>query len=276
MRRRLLLFAALLCLAAPSAAEAKPFVVGTGQHGGIAIDDAGTIYVGWQVNVYEPGDAVQFCVIPPRATRCGSSTTIPFPGQGFNRARVSVLLPAPGVVDVIEPRTTGADAFSFIARSTDGGRTFGAPVQLAGEQFTEGIQGPNGLVALAAGPTTTRAGLFQPNGSSAKSTGSELGPYLEGVFTDIASNGQDVLVAGSDASNTHAFRLPLGGDPNTPAGWIQQDPPPGSREPAVAGLPGGFAAMLEPSGAGKNLFVHAARGQRLVPAGARRAGRHQL
>ena len=257
----MLLFAALLCLAVPSAAEAKPFVVGTGQHGGIAMDDAGTIYVGWQINVYDPGDAVQFCVIPPKATRCGSQVTIPFPGQSFNRARVSVLLPAPGVVDVIEPRTTGADAHSFIARSTDGGRTFGAPVQLSAEYYEEAIQGPNGFVAAVAGPTTTRAGLFAPDGRSAKSTGSELGPYLEGTFTDVASNGQEVLVAGSDANVTHAFRLPAGGDPNNPAGWIQNDPARG-REPAVAGLPGGFAAMLEPSGSGKNLFV-----QRLEAAG---------
>ena len=79
MRR--LLLAALLSLAVPSVAEAKPFVVGTGQHGGIAIDDAGTIYVGWQINVYGPGDAVQFCVVPPKATACGSQVTIPFPAM---------------------------------------------------------------------------------------------------------------------------------------------------------------------------------------------------
>src|SRR3954453_3500153 len=102
--RRLLLVAALLSLALPTVAEAKPFVVGTGQNGGIAMDDAGTIYVGWQINVYEPGDAVQFCIVAPKQTRCASQITIPFPGQGFNRSRVSVLLPAPGVVDVIEPR----------------------------------------------------------------------------------------------------------------------------------------------------------------------------
>ena len=53
MRR--LLLAALLSLALPTVAEAKPFKVGTGQNAGIAIDDAGTIYVGWQVNVGDAG-----------------------------------------------------------------------------------------------------------------------------------------------------------------------------------------------------------------------------
>jgi hypothetical protein len=260
--RRPLLLAALLSLAVPSAADAKPFTVGTGQNGGIAIDDAGTIYVGWQVNVYDPGDAVQFCVVPPRATACASQTTIAFPGQGFNRSRVSVLLPAPNVVDVIEPRTIGSGAHSYLARSTDGGRTFGPAASISAEEFEQAVQGPGGSVALAAGPTTTRAGLFAPDGSSNKAAGSELGPFLEGVFTDIASNGAETLVAGSDASTTHAFRLPAGADPNTAAAWQQIDPPPGSREPAVAGLPGGFAAMLEPSGPGRDLFV-----QRLEGAG---------
>ncbi len=102
MRR--LLLAALLSLALPTVAEAKPFKVGTGQNAGIAIDDAGTIYVGWQVNVGEPGDAVQLCVVAPKKRSCGFQTTVAFPGEGYNRSRASVLLPAPGVVYVIEPR----------------------------------------------------------------------------------------------------------------------------------------------------------------------------
>jgi len=90
------LFAVLLCLGLSPAAEAKPFAVGTGQNGGIAIDDAGTVYVGWQVHVSEPGDAVQLCVLPPRRTACASNVTIRFPGSGYNRSRVSVLLPEIG------------------------------------------------------------------------------------------------------------------------------------------------------------------------------------
>jgi hypothetical protein len=259
---RRLLIAALLSLAVPSVAEAKPFVVGTGQHGGVAIDDAGTIYAGWQVNVYGPGDAVQFCIVPPKATACAGQLTIPFPGQGFNRARVSVLLPAPGVVDVIEPRTTGRDAPTFLARSTDGGHTFGPAHQIAAEAFEGGVLGPNGSVALVAGPTTLHAGLFAPDGAGRRTSGSALGPFLEGVTNDVASNGSETLAAGSDASQTHAFRLPAGGNPNNPAAWQQIDPAPNGREPAVAGLPGGFAAMLEPSTSGGNLFV-----QRLEGAG---------
>src|SRR3954447_96118 len=229
---RRLLLAALLFLALPTVAEAKPFKVGTGQNGGIAIDDAGTLYVGWPVNVYEPGGAVQFCIVPPKRRSCASRTTVAFPGQGFNRSRVSVLLPAPGVIYVVEPRTTGASAHSYLARSTDGGHTFAPPVAISATDFEQAVLGPNGSVALSAGPTKTRAGLFSPTGGSYTKAGSELGPYLEGMFTDIASNGSETLAAGSDAGTAHAFRLPAGANPNIPAAWQQIDPAAHMREPA--------------------------------------------
>lgn len=254
-----------LCLAMPSAAAAKAFKVGNGQNGGIAVDDAGTVYVGWQINTYDPGDAVQFCVLPPKATSCAAAPVVAFPGQGYNRSRVSVLLPAPNVVDVIVPRTNGRGAYSYLARSVDGGRTFGPAVQISGASFSEAVQGPNGSVALVDGPTTTRAGLFGPDGSSAGAEGAQLGPYLEGIFTDIAASGQETLAVGSDAGKSHAFRLPAGGDPNNVAAWQQIDPASG-REPEAAGLPGGFAVLLEPIDTlNSNLFVQRLEGTAWSP-----------
>jgi hypothetical protein len=263
--RRLLLLAALLSLAVPSAASAKPIKVGNGQNPGIAMDDAGTAYVGWQINTYQPGDAVQFCVLPAKATACAAAPVVAFPGQGYNRSRVSVLLPAPNVVDVIVPRTVGRGAYSYLARSVDGGRTFAPARQISGAGFAEASGGPNGSVALVDGPTTTRAGLFAADGSSARSPGAELGPYLEGVFTDIAASGQETLAVGSDAGRTHAFRLPAGGDPNNAAAWQQIDPGPG-REPEAASLPGGFALLLEPVATGAaSLFVQRLEGNAWSP-----------
>jgi hypothetical protein len=244
---RRLLLVALLSLAVPSAAEAKPFAVGTGQNGGIAIDDAGSVYVGWQVNVNKPGDGVQFCLLPPRATQCAAAPLIAFPGNGYNRSRVSVLLPAPNVVDVVVPRTNLGGAFTFLARSTDGGRTFGSAVRIAGTGFGQGTEGPGGAVAMADGPTTLRAGVFNADGSSAGTSGSELGQAFSPAFTDVAFNGTDVLAAESDTATTHTFRLPPGVDDNNPASWQQIDPGSGRREPEVAGLPGGFAALMEPT-----------------------------
>jgi hypothetical protein len=260
---RRLLLAALLPLALPTVAAAKPFKVGTGQNAGIAMDDAGTIYVGWQVNVGAPGDALQFCIVAPKQRSCGLQTTIALPGEGYNRSRVSVLLPAPGVVEVIEPRViTSVGARTFLARSTDGGHIFGPAVAIAAGGFEQSALGPNGSIALSGGPTYLRAGVFAPNGASGGQTGSQLGPYLEGTFNDIASNGVQTLAAGSDAGITHAFRLPPGGNPNIPAAWQQIDPARGYREPALASLPGGFTVMLEPVANFAQLVV-----QRLEPAG---------
>ena len=232
---RRLLLAVLLLLAAPSAAGAKSFTAGTGQNGGIAVDDAGTVYVGWQVNVSGPGDAVQLCVVPPRLLRCGSQVTVPFPGQGYDRSRVSVLVPAPGVVDVIVPRTNGRGAFTFLARSTDGGRTFGPARQIAGDGFEQGVQGPGGRVALVTG-VTLQAGLFSPAGTDAGAQGSAFGAVADGQFNDIAASGEEVLAAGSYTGTSHAYRLPAGGNPNDPEAWQQTaDPAPGAASPSSPG-----------------------------------------
>jgi hypothetical protein len=261
--RRVLLVVLLALGLAPSA-QAAPFIVGTGQHAGVAVDDGGTTYVGWQVNVYDPGDAVQLCVLPPRATRCASSVTVAFPGKGYNRSRVSVLLPAPNTVDVIVPRTdVGNDAHTFLARSTDGGRSFGPAVQIAEETFAQGVLGPGGRIALSDGPTTLHSALVSPSGADAAAEGSALGAFLQGVNNDVAAAGEEVLAAGSDAASSHAFRLPAGGNPNDPAAWQQIDPASG-REPQLAGLPSGFAAMLEPISRG-SLFVQRLEGAAWSP-----------
>jgi hypothetical protein len=163
-------------------------------------------------------------------------------------------------VDVVVPRTNLGDAFSFLARSTDGGHSFGPAVRLSSEAFAQGVQGPEGRVALVDGPTTLRAGLFSPTGADAGKSGSSLGPFLEGTFNSIAVSGEDVLAAGSDADTAHAFRLTQFGDPNNPTNWGQLDPAVG-RQPSVAGMTNGFAVMLEPStSAPGSLFVQRLEG----------------
>jgi hypothetical protein len=236
--------AVALVLGLCATASAAPLTLGTGQNGGVAIADDGTAYVGWQVNVYDPGDAVQLCVLPPGARACASNVTVAFPGQGFNRQRVVVLLPAPGVVDVVVPRNVDSVYSTYLARSTDGGRTFGGAVKISSRAFEQGVAGPNGTVALVGGPATLAAGVFAPDGSGAAGEGAAIGEYLSGQFNDIGVQGADVYAASSDASRTQAFRLPGGGNPNDPAAW-QQLPAPQGRQPDLAGGPAGMVAMLE-------------------------------
>src|SRR5215207_8850474 len=122
---------AVLCVLLAAPAQATPhFTIGQGQSPGVAVDAAGTAYIGWKVNVYaDQGDAVQLCVLPRGARACATLATIPFPGSGYNLGRVSVLLPgAPGVVHVTVGRSQGADYSQYVATSGDGGVSFGAPV----------------------------------------------------------------------------------------------------------------------------------------------------
>lgn len=99
---RLVVLVVLLAALTAAPAHATPhFVVGQGQNPGVAVDGAGTAYIGWQAAVgAETGDAVQLCVLPKGARACQSLATIAFPGSGYGVGRVSVLLPAPGVVQV--------------------------------------------------------------------------------------------------------------------------------------------------------------------------------
>src|SRR4051812_8348592 len=99
---KIAVLAALVAGLVAAPAHAAPhFVVGQGQSPGVAVDAAGTAYIGWQVNTYaDSGDAVQLCVLPAGARACASLATIPFPGNGYDGGRVSVLLPSPGVVQV--------------------------------------------------------------------------------------------------------------------------------------------------------------------------------
>ena len=165
---------------------------------------------------------------------------------------------------MIEPRTNVGGAFTYLARSTDGGRTFGPTHRIAGAEFAEAEPAPNGRIALVDGPTTLRADVVAPDGSSARTRGSTLGPYLEGTFNDVTAAGQEVLAAGSDATRTHAFRLPAGNDPGNAAAWQQIDPAMG-REPQVAGIPAGFAAMLESDANFGPLFVQRLEGAAWSP-----------
>ena len=75
-----LLVAAAVAFGLSGSASAAPITVGTGQNGGVTIDEGGTAYVGWLVNTGELGDAVQLCVLPGAVRACVSNVTVAFPG----------------------------------------------------------------------------------------------------------------------------------------------------------------------------------------------------
>ena len=224
------MLAVLLCLAMPSAAAAKPFKVGNGQNGGIAIDDAGTVYVGWQINIYEPGDAVQFCVLPPKtdALRGRARRGLPRPG----------LQPLTRLGAAARPRTsstsssrapTAAAPTPILARSVDGGRTFGPAVQISARPVLRGGPGPRTAASRSSTARPPRApACSRPTARAPAPRAAQLGPYLEGVFTDIAASGRRCSPSAPTPAS-HA-RVPAPRRRATPT-----TPPRGSRSTRASG-----------------------------------------
>jgi hypothetical protein len=242
------LAAALACCALPGTAGATPhFTVGTGQNPGVAVDAAGTAYIGWKVNVYAAtGDAVQLCVLPRGARTCASLATIPFPGAGYNLGRVSVLLPgAPGVVQVTVGRDLVNVYSQFVATSTDGGASFGAPVAFGSGFGIENDVLPDGrLVSDGNGAGDLTGAVYRPDGSDAGLERITLGD--RGQFDDIAVQGGDAYIAGSGAGPSQVARLPAGANWADPAAW-QHLPDVDGEQPEIAPGPLGPVALLEPT-----------------------------
>ena len=205
-------------IAAP--AHATPhFVVGQGQNPGVATDAAGTAYIGWQVNTNaDAGDSVQLCVLPKGARACASLATIAFPGSGLGNGQVSVLLPAPGVVEVAVARNLLNVYGYYLGTSVDGGATFNVPVRIGGQFARRAELLPGGLIAAQGDDVRTlSAAALRPDGSDAQTDPAVLGERAQ--FSDVTVQGGDVYVAGSLAGPTSVAHLPAGAASTDPAAW---------------------------------------------------------
>ena len=249
MRRLLVAVGIALGVAAP--AHAASVQVGVGTNPGVALDAAGNAVVGWQSGSnYD----VQVCALPARARACAATTAIPFPDRGYGRSRVSVLMPAPNTVDVVVGRNTGGE--TYLARSTDGGRTFGPALQIADRGFVQGVLMPDGRIALSGSSAVLTAAVVRSDGGNTASRGSQLGETIDGIYDDIAALGPEVYVASSAAGRTQAYRLPAGGDPDAPDAWQRLPDLTLGRQPELTGGPAGLVTLLEPIGdAPRGLFV---------------------
>jgi hypothetical protein len=238
--RRLLPIVALVLLAPSASAEAASFPLGAGQNPGVAVDGTGLAFIGWQTAQH----AIQLCVLPTRARRCSVLANVAFPGDGYDRSRVSVLV-GPGTVDVVVPRNAEQGNNTYLARSTDGGATFGPAIRISDQGFEQAVPGPDGRIAMVGGLGLS-AGVVAPDGSGRGTEGAELGGGIVGQYGDIATQGAEVVAAGSSAGGAVAFRLPAGGDPNDPGAWQRLADLPRGRQPELAASAHGLVALLEP------------------------------
>ena len=254
--RIVVLVALVVGLMATPAYATPHFVVGQGQNPGVAIDGAGTAYIGWQVNTHaDAGDSVQLCVLPKGARACASLATIAFPGTGFDNGRVSVLLPAPGVVQVAVGRNLQNVYGYYLGTSVDGGAPFNAPIRIGGQFAKRAELLPGGLIAAQGDDVRTLSGaILRPDGSDAQTEPAVLGERAQ--FSDVTVQGGGVYIAGSLAGPTSVAHLPAGAASTDPAAWqalpdiVEGDVPrlaPGPAGPLVlmqSNVPGSAALFV--------------------------------
>jgi hypothetical protein len=235
---------ALGLVAAPAYATPH-FSVGQGRNPGVAIDAAGTAYIGWQINTSaDTGDAVQLCVLPAGARACVRLATIAFPGSGYNVGQVSVLLPSPGVVQVAVGRNLQNVYGYYLGTSVDGGATFNVPIRIGGSFAMRAAQLPGGLIAAQGDDVRTLSGaILRPDGSDARTDPAVLGERAQ--FSALTVQGSDVYIAGSLAGPTSVARLPAGAASTDAAAWqVLPDVAEGD-SPELAPGPLGPLALME-------------------------------
>ena len=245
------LAAGVLLTAAAPAGAARTATVGPGFGPGIAVDPAGTAYAAWKFDDgSESSPVIRFCTLARNASGCAAPpVALPFV-NAYNVGAVGVLLPAPGVVDVVTGRNDGSDQSAQLARSTDGGRTFGPSVRLGGSTEVDRVALlPDGRVAVAGGALKLAAAPFRSDGADGGSEAPVLSEELNGQSgADVAGLGGDVYAAGSTSTatptTTRAFRLPAGANPFDGTSWQPLPPQRGGRVRLAAG-PAGLVALLD-------------------------------
>lgn len=224
--------------AVPSAASATVspnahFALGRGGMPNLAVGKDGTAYVAW-VHQGSPGveNQIQFCRVPRGKRACVGKLTFTLPGEQIGE-RPYVFLPDAKTVLLLSyrllPDTNAVPDYeqTLLLRSTDGGKTFGAP-QIIGTHSEEGDAklGVGGSVWTiddndTFGVTVQRGSL---DGSSLPTHGQVARLSEDEYGGTLATLPDGSVLAGTwdfpHGTNTfHVYRYSGVGDPNASAGW---------------------------------------------------------
>jgi len=233
---------AAFAFAAPAAQAARPATLPVGQSPGLALDGAGVAHVAWKVAAQ--GNAVQYCAVPRGARGCAAApVAVPFPGEGYNLGEVTVLAPAPGVVEIVVGRLVDREYGAYLARSADGGSTFAPGYRVLNETFVNlADRTADGRIAVVAGASAFDAGAGRADGADRGRPAVRL--EGSGLSVDVATLGDDVFALGGGLSETRGYRLPGGADPASPGAWQPLAPQRGGRGVLATG-PAGVFSMLD-------------------------------
>jgi hypothetical protein len=147
-----------------------------------AIDAAGTAHLAWQA----PGSAsLVSCRLPLGARKCTSLVTLPLMHSDNNAyGRTLVLQPAPGVVEVVANECCQAEPQLPITAwtSTDGGRSFGAPVSVGSlSGLDDAVYDAGQLVLLSEEPDGLHEQVTPADGSVPATSDSLISTDIGGV-----------------------------------------------------------------------------------------------
>jgi hypothetical protein len=235
--------AAFLLVAAPARAAA-PIVVGTGADPGLAVDAAGTAYIGW--NGPEPGGTrtLHFCRLPRGASTC-ADTTIPVPDGTYSLSRPFLVVGSGGTVQLTQSRYGFAGAnFTQVLQFTspDGGSTWSPGVQVGTITVYAAVNGPGGVSGVT--NATTEGAFVQTMAAGNTAAALLSADHLYDGAVGVTPAGQLIAVF-TDAIGNAEFRLHAGGDADDAATWG----PPVSlgveSYPRLAGGPSGLVLLGE-------------------------------
>lgn len=218
LRARALTVAALLALGLAAPAHgASSFLVGQGQDPHVAVDASGTAHITWSQD--GTPDLLRYCRVPRGASACTGALTIT-PPLGDTFARPYVFLPSPGTVLLLTNRCcTSGDDPTLLYTSTDGGASFGAPVQIGTiAPSGDAILGPAGTI-LAVTKTTTGGTRFQAMPIAGPAVTDRPRIHGDEFSGSVGLSGSTPIVSHDDLHTTSFSRWTGAGSINDASTW---------------------------------------------------------
>jgi hypothetical protein len=239
-----------LTLAAPAGSPAAVYNLSPdarAERPDVAVDDAGTAHVAWNLSAGVPGDdSLVYCQVPRGGRACGLTRTIALPKTDFDGPRV-VITRSGGIV-LVSTRCCFPAAPVYAVTSEDGGQSFGPPVKIA-EEFSGGSGGQVELgpgdfsLALSggnSGPDYAAIWRAAPLNGANPGPKAELATFPKAYFTTTGfPDPTSPIAAYTDGDHVYLRRWAGSGDYNDQANWTAETVVADGDEPKLVSGPRG-------------------------------------
>src|SRR4051794_17140477 len=234
---------AFVLLAAATPAAAAPGFLGRGHDPGVAVDGAGTAHVAWLASAPNGAGTLEYCQVPRGKRACATRSSVPLESDGFGK--VQVLLPRPGVVQIVAPLLDPTPLLTSI----DNGVTFVRRNLGDLPAIETAFYSPGGGISIMSGSGPASYGRFAPDGTGPGELPVQFADATESLTTTLSPFGNGLITMFSGLATRSAIWNGLG-DPNLQQSWVQ-GPTLGSRrtDPSVVpGSSGAFVAYVQRRG----------------------------